>query len=141
MGGGFGWIIPNITIDSKGPINRLMNTIHHELRHAKQTYYAINMKPDEFLKAIREAHKGTAFERVVNSITPEEILKSFRMTKPDKNIVPPKYESFVDNVIQGERTRTYSSEYFGEEYWNNFIEKDARSAGEIIAKLFGLITK
>ena len=141
MSGGFGWIIPDITIDSKGPIKRLMNTIHHELRHAKQTYYAINMKPDEFLSTIREARRGTAFENVVNSITPEEILKSFGQTKPDKNIVPKTYESFVDNVIQGERNRTYSCDYFGKDYWDNFLEKDARSAGESIAKLFGLMAK
>ena len=141
MGGGFGWIMPEITIDSKGRIKRLMNTIHHELRHAKQTYYAINMKPDEYLAAMRTARKGTNFENLVSSYTPEEILKIFGMSKPNKHIVPSKYESFVDNVIQGEKKRTYSADYFGPEYMNNFLEVDARSAGESMAKLFGLMTK
>ena len=87
---------------------------------------------------MKDAKKGTLFEKYIPTV--EDMLEPFNMTKPDKSIVPSKYKSFVENVIQGAKEHTYSVET-GEEYFNNINEVDARFAGESIAKLFGLMAK
>ena len=128
---------PEVDISSATLKERLMNVIHHEFRHVKQTFYAVNAEPDRYVQAMKETNKGC--EECVPTV--ENMLKPFNMTKPDKSIVPSKYKSFVENVIQGAKERKYDTGETGEEYINNINEVDARFAGESIAKLFGLMAK
>lgn len=138
-GGSFCPSFARVNISSTNPIERLMNVIHHEFRHAKQAFYAVNAEPDRYVQAMKEAKKGTIFEK--NIPTAEDILKPFNMTKPDKSLVPNKYKSFVEDVIQGAKEHTYCAGETGEKYITNKNEIDARFAGESIAKLFGLMAK
>lgn len=126
-----------VDISSAALKERLMNVIHHELRHAKQTFYALNAEPDRYVQAMKEANKG--IEYCIPTV--EKMLEPFNMTKPDKSIVPNKYKSFVEDVIQGTKERKYDGGETGKEYINNIKEVDARFAGESIAKLFGLMAK
>lgn len=137
-GGGYAPSFEEVEISSSNPTERLMNVIHHELRHVKQTYFAVNAQPERYVQALREAKQGTVFENYVPNV--EEMLKPFNMMKPNKDIVPSEYTNFVEDVIRGAKEHTYSVER-GEAYWNNPCEIDARFAGESIAKLFGLIAK
>lgn len=127
-----------VEISSANSIERFMNVIHHELRHVKQTFYTVNAEPDRYVQAMKDAKKGTLFEKYIPTV--EDMLKPFNMTKPDKTKVPSKYKSFVEDMIQGAKEHTYSVET-DEEYFNNINEVDARFAGESIAKLFGLMAK
>lgn len=125
-----------VLISSGEPLERLMNIIHHEFRHAKQTYYAVNAEPDRYVQAINQGRKSK------QRCSVEEILKPFNMTKPDKTLVPEEYKSFVEDVIQATTEQNYNgAEFVGEAYRNNGNEVDARFAGESIAKLFGLMAK
>ena len=128
---------PEVDISSAALKERLMNVIHHELRHVKQTFYAVNAEPDRYVQAMKEANKG--IEYCIPTV--EQMLEPFNMTKPDKSIVPNKYKSFVEDVIQGTKERKYDGGETGKEYINNIKEVDARFAGESIAKLFGLMAK
>ena len=124
-----------VIISSHSHVNRLMNTIHHELRHVKQSYLAINAKPKQYVKALHG--NDEALKRI---ITEEAVLKPFNLTKPNKKLVSNNYNTFIENVIEGAKNRhTYSG--YGEAYHTNITEVDARFAGESIAKLFGLMAK
>lgn len=139
IGGSYCPGFANVDISSANSKERLMNIIHHELRHVKQTFYAINAEPDRYVQAMKEAKKGTIFEKYIP--TAENILKPFNMTKPDKSLVPNKYKSFVEDVIQGTKEHTYDVGETGEKYITNKTEIDARFAGESMSKLFGLMAK
>lgn len=129
----------NVDISSTNPTERFMNIIHHEFRHLKQIFYAVNAEPNGYIQALKESMKGTIAEKYLPTI--EDILKPFNMVKPDKSKVPNKYKSFVEKVIQGVKERTYCGGEVGQEYINNINEVDARFAGESMANLFGLMAK
>lgn len=139
MGGGYAPSFDFVSVSSANPKERLMNIIHHEFRHVKQTFYAVNAEPDRFVQAMKEAKKGTVGEKYIPTV--EKILKPFNMTKPNKNLVPKEYKTFVEDVIQGAKEQTYCG-HDGKDlqkYINNKQEIDARFAGESMAKLFGLM--
>lgn len=137
-GGGYAPSFEEVEISSSNPTERLMNVIHHELRHVKQAYFAVNMQPERYVQAIKESQQASGFAEYMPGA--EEILKPFNMTKPNKDIVPSEYANFVEDVIKGAREHVSSAENH-DAYWNNPLEIDARFAGESIAKLFGLMTK
>jgi hypothetical protein len=126
-----------VEISSSNDIKRLMNVIHHELRHVKQTYLAINAKPREYVKAL--TGNDEALKRI---ITEEAVLKPFNLTKPNKKLVSKNYNALIEDIIEGAKLRhTYSGDCHGEAYRTNKMEVDAYFAGESIAKLFGLMAK
>lgn len=136
IGGGYAPSFDFVSVCSTNSKERLMNIIHHEFRHVKQIFYAVNAEPDRLVQAMKEAKKGTEGEKYIP--TAEQILKPFNMTKPNKNLVPKEYKTFVEDVIQGAKEQTYCGGETGEEYLTNKREIDARFAGESMAKLFGL---
>ena len=138
-GGGYCPAFEQVDIGSNNPIERLMNVVHHELRHVKQTYFAINSQPERYVQAMKDSKKGTVFEQYIPTI--EDILKPFNLAKPNKDIVPKGCNDFVESVIKGAKEHTYSATEMGDIYHNATHEVDARFAGESIAKLFGLMAK
>ena len=123
--------------------NKLVDVIHHELRHVKQKYfsccldekgyfkiYAKNFIQDRpFIKPTEKNLETAALNALDDA---KKIWKEFSR----KNL-PDKYEDYAKKCLENYRNYTDGLVNFNK-YQNQFMEEDARFAGESIAKLFGL---
>ena len=104
------------------------NTIHHELRHLKQRYYAFHYAPDEYVKASQPK----------NFDIPQEIFEHIFGVPMGKNGIPKAYLNFAENSARS--TSNYcpaSASTSG--YFAQWAEKDAYKAGNDITNFFGIV--
>ena len=129
-----------IIISSNESTERLMNIIHHELRHMKQCQLGVNYNPELYEKKLYEQLKSVLDKESLDTYcSVKNILNQFNQTKPDINIVPVEYKDLAKKISEHIRDPKYNEH--GKEYFDDLLEVDARFAGESIAKLFGLIAK
>lgn len=152
-----------ISITPKCSRTQMLDTIHHEFRHAKQHNIIFNLYPEEYLGA-RVIVDSYAVEMIKKGLTVKDInieelwskaLKEYREKGIDltnrknklrmenykeilqkyfvKEPVPDKYKQWADKCKNGMRNYVGSQVNFTE-YWNNFTEIDARYAGRKMSK-------
>lgn len=119
-----------ISITPKGLKHRkgILDTIHHEFRHAKQHEYLGTL--DDM-----RAYGDNIIDSVGSSAISDpasfakKIISDFYKSK--ENAVPKHLKEWYDKCRQG--ASNYTLDNFSE-YWNNFTEQDARKAGRTIEK-------
>lgn len=146
----------NIAHDRK----KMLEYVHHELRHAKQDFCAFNFDPEaavrahmendynsvlngtaqmsEFIRPIYSKYKD--FDEFYQAMTPvkENILKTVRekfgLKEFSRNLITKSQYEFAQKCIEASRTTVDSKmNYTG--YYNNFLEGgDAYPAGINISK-------
>ena len=132
----------------------IVDTIHHELRHALQYKYALSVN-DELAKQSIQMHvigflgnKRQTFDEYEKSLLtmddmtrnlfcsllkkdpiPQRIIEKYRSCICGKDfVVPEKYRDFANKCAKG-NLNYKSGEGHRLEYFDNFLEKDARNAG------------
>ena len=133
----------------------IFNTVHHELRHAKQSYWMANYSPEKYCRAFCERENGRVLKEAFNNKTYEEILKDKKLKAvldtiiPDyykkcfngelsKNNVPEKLYEYIEKCIKAEKNYVLWDKNY-KEYHANFLEEDARKAGASLDKLLNFI--
>jgi len=124
--------LSSVDISRRNKRTKLLNTVHHELRHIKQTYYALCLDKDKTMRA--QWPKGHKYYQDVADDTIEQIEKRFGKLSPDK--VSDEYKGFALKCIEGkEKYADAHKDIVG--YWTNFLEQDARKAGDLADKYIG----
>lgn len=156
--------IGNLTISSKANRKGMVNFIHHELRHSKQhdimisenvQKYAYNVfkrkstietfKQHGLYQPIYDAVKQTATAKAMSEKEINEIVIDILAERHGKSMIAElkkqglgaiKYENLGKDFV--EKLFNASSNYNDTnpiKYYFNFLEKDARNAGETMQKL------
>lgn len=121
---GFTNPLGDITIKSTIEHRKIIDTIHHELRHLKQRQYAFNLSPEEYVK----------YNQPKNGTIPQEVFE-YALGKVDISNVSIEYLEFAQNSQKG--VLSYRSVKDNtNDYFTQWIEQDAYNAGQEIAKLF-----
>ncbi len=128
----------NVQIRSDIPREKVLETIHHELRHHKQHYYAYNLSPETYMKAVNKkieiftGGKRKDNWKDINKFN--EWLSSNLGEQPSVSNVPEQYVPFAQKCTKAIETYViaHDDRYA---YWNNYLEKEARNAGKIISEL------
>lgn len=109
----------------------MLNTMHHEFRHAKQHKYLGT--PDTLLKYAEDRVWKMFDDSVLMEMSPidraKKIVSDFYKLQADE--APEHLKEWVAKC--GEGASNYTLENF-DKYWNNFTERDARFAGRTIEK-------
>ena len=122
-----------ISITPEGLKHRkhILNTMHHEFRHAKQHEYlgtpdAMNTFADNFIDKLDD-------KKIAAMGGPDKLASKIKdmFFQTRENQVPKHLKEWYDKCRQG--ASNYTLENFSE-YWNNFTEQDARKAGRTIEK-------
>lgn len=123
----------------------ILNTMHHEMKHKQQEYFMMNYSGSlkEFIKNIspiplnkKDLSKEYLEEMIKNN---PKWLEQFNLRELDKNLVPEKYKEYVEKLLKDVKTYKEAEHVNGKinkEYYENFLEIDARNAGSKIEKLF-----
>lgn len=121
-----------VSIKTTAKRKDLGNIIHHELRHIKQDYYAINYDAERFINPINAKKTGVLAKY---KSTPKDFEEMWGI-KFDKNNVPEKYQEFAKKVLDNlEHYIEPTIDCNG--YRHQFIEEDAYNCGnkiEVIIK-------
>lgn len=122
---GFTTPIGDVYINKNISPKQMMETIHHELRHFQQRYYAYNLDPDGFVKVSQPK----------NMELPKEMFEVVYGGKADSSKISGHMEyaqKAKDGII------TYRSYKNGVgDYRSQWVESDAYWAGGIMGKLLG----
>ena len=121
--------------------NRVVNTVHHELRHAKQANMMMNYSPLESVRAILKS-QGAPFERFLDDRSflnrmCDNYFRGHGVTR-EPNSVPKSLEEYVKKLIKAQEKYVEGRLVNGKpnsEYYNNFKEVDARKCGESLEKV------
>ncbi len=143
--------------------SHMLDTIHHEFRHAKQHNAIYNLYPEEYLgvRAIVDSYAEKMMDKNIKleDINIEELwakaLKEFKEKGIDltnkknkarmefykepleksfvKETVPDKYKEWAEKCKDGARNYVSQDKNFVD-CWNNFTEVDARFAGRKMSK-------
>lgn len=153
-GGGWHAHINTVFCKSNKSAEDYFSTIHHELRHAKQTQAVVEnlsdkeyedyfkkmcyrcAKDDEHLKHIKSYEE---FEQKV--LTPDFLEITMKASKGLARKNPPTNEKtleFAKKMLEAEKNYVDADKDM-EKYWNADNEKDARDAELKMIKLFGLL--
>ena len=127
-----------IMIDPSTEIGKIMNTVHHEMRHMKQNFYAVNYDPQRYkISLARKIDVDITCkesEEVLDE-TLDEIKKYFNLQKFSKTNIPNERINFAKQSLEG--CETYVDAHKNSKaYYENFKEVDAYHTGELIDKLF-----
>ncbi|MCQ2739214.1 MAG: hypothetical protein MJ237_03175 [bacterium] len=155
-----------LNITPNCPLNRMINTMTHEFRHAKQHELVINYSTESRLEALflimKQKNRNTEEFRKLLDIVGDEIIEKYpkensdtilrkaledtRITRylennfgklsPDN--IPKEYEEYTQKLIEARKKYKLPEEDF-DAYWNNFTEQDARNAGQKISRLLWFI--
>ena len=101
------------------------NTIHHELRHLKQRYYAFHYAPSEYVKANQPR----------NFAISQEVFEHVFGAPMGKNGIPKAHLEFAENSARGISNYCPSSKN-ASGYFAQWTEKDAYKAGNDITNFF-----
>jgi hypothetical protein len=139
-----------VTIDPSIEIAQVQNAMHHEMRHMKQHYFAVNYDPQAFVEALSNRDMSLGFLPKVNlskkqwdevlEASLDDLKESFNLKDFSKDNVPAELRRYTQKCIDAQRDYADPNVDY-DKYWNSFVEVDARFAGESMAKLFGLRVK
>jgi hypothetical protein len=129
-----------VEFDPSTEIARVQNAMHHEMRHMKQHYLAVNYDPQSYINAasnhvpkeFKLDKKG--FDEVLEDSL-NDIKESFNLRDFSGDNVPVELREYAQKCIEAERNYVDAHENY-DKYYNNFLEIDARHAGSEIDKLF-----
>ena len=128
----------NVEIRSDIPREKVLETIHHELRHHKQHYYAYNLSPEMYMKAVNKKIEiltdGKRKDNWKDINKFNEWLSSNLGEQPSKYNVPIQYIPFAEKCTKAIESYVIAHDDMNA-YWNNFVEQDARNTGKQIAEL------
>lgn len=128
----------NVEIRSDIPREKVIETIHHELRHHKQHYFAYNLSPETYMKAVNKKIEiltgGKRKDNWKDINRFNDWLSENLGERPSKSNVPSQYIPFAIKCTKAIETYVIAQDDM-QAYWNNFVEKDARSTGKKIAEL------
>ena len=135
-----------VNINKDADHKQLLKTMHHEMKHKQQEYFMMNYSGDvnTYVKNISHAN---ITDKELNPEIIQDILgdnkkwlEQFNLKKLEKNKVPEKYKEYVEKLLKDVKTYKEVTKVNGTEqinYYNNFLEVDARNAESKIAKLLG----
>ena len=131
----------NINKDRK-PLE-ILNTMNHEMKHKQQEYFMMNYCGDAKTcveNFTANVHKGKLSNSFIKELLAENPnwLKQFNLKKLDKNNVPEKYREYTEHLLKDLKIYEESKIIDGKinkEYYDNFLEVDARNAGDKMRKL------
>ena len=135
-----------VNINKDADHKQLLKIMHHEMKHKQQEYFMMNYSGDvnTYLKNISHAN---ITDKELNPEFIQDILgdnkkwlEQFNLKKLEKNKVPEKYKEYVEKLLKDVKTYKEVTKANGTEqinYYDNFLEVDARNAGSKIAKLLG----
>lgn len=127
-----------IMIDPSEKIEKIMGLVHHEMRHMKQNFYAVNYDPQRYKNAlVRNVDVDITSEEseVVLNDTLDEIKEIFNLKTFSKTNIPKERINFAKQSLEG--CETYVDVHIDDKaYFKNIKEVDAYHIGELIDKLF-----
>ena len=127
-----------IMIDPSEKIEKIMGLVHHEMRHMKQNFYAVNYDPQRYKNALaRNVDVDITSEEseVVLNDTLDEIKEIFNLKTFSKTNIPKERINFAKQSLEG--CETYVDVHIDDKaYFKNIKEVDAYHIGELIDKLF-----
>ena len=133
--------VASVKINKNIRNSRIINTVHHELRHVKQANLMINYSPLEYARAVLKS-KGKPFEAYLNDLNflramNDKYYRTHGVTR-NPNSVPKSLEDYVKKLIKAQEV--YVEGYLvngkpNKEYYNNFKEVDARKCGDSLEKI------
>lgn len=127
-----------IMIDPSAKIEEIMGLVHHEMRHMKQNFYAVNYDPQRYINALtRNLDVDITSEKaeVVLNDTLNEIKEIFNLKTFSKTNIPKERINFAKQSLEG--CETYVDAHIDDKaYFQNIKEVDAYHIEELIDKLF-----
>ncbi len=127
-------ISPNISLKN------ILGTMHHEMRHMKQHFYAVNYDPQAYIFTLTtrnnniEGLSKEELEEVLDDCL-KDIREGLNLKCFDRNNIPKEQIQYAQKCL--EACKTYVDGHTDiNAYYNNFKEVDARYAGGLIDKLF-----
>lgn len=143
--GGFVYKLePYININRDRKYFEIIESMNHEMKHKQQEYFMMNYSNDKktWIKNISKTKLSARDlnDKSVNNFLKEhpEWMKQFNLEKLDKNNVPEKYKEYVEHLLKDlksyEEAKLIDGN-FNKNYYDNFLEADARNAGEKMKKL------
>ncbi len=137
--GGAAEIMNRIEIDPNQPIEQIQGTMHHEMRHMKQNYYAVNYDPHAYNQALyRNIDIAPLTEKELKEVLDsnlDDIKDMFNLKIFSKENIPKEQMKYAEQCLEACKTYIDGHTDFNS-YYKNFKEKDARFAGGLIDKLF-----
>jgi hypothetical protein len=138
--GGAANVCDRVEIDPSTKIARLQNVIHHEMRHMRQHYLAVNYDPQAYINAVcnRVLKNHQLSKKELNVVLEDSlnrIKESFNLRNFSEDNVPVELREYAQKCIDASRNYVNGHENY-DKYWNSFVEVDARHAGSEIDKLF-----
>lgn len=122
---GFTDPLGEIIIRSDIPNDKIFNTIHHELRHVKQNYYAFNFDAEEFVK----------LSQPKNMEIPKEVFECAYNCTPGKENIEEEYMDFAEkSLVSKQGYCAASKDEAG--YLSQWCEEDAFRVGNKMESLF-----
>ena len=132
--GGAAQLCTRIMVDPSSQIEQIQGIIHHEMRHMKQNYYAVNFDPQGYKYALRSDSDVKLSEEVRDDCM-LDIKNMFNLKAFSRNNIPAEQINYAEKCLEGSKSYVDGHKNFAA-YYNNFKEVDARYAGGLIDKLF-----
>ena len=136
--GGAAVLSNRVKIDPSQRLELIQGVMHHEMRHLKQNFYAVNYDSQAYKYALRndysEKLSKKELEEVLDSCL-EDMREMFNLKCFDRNNIPKEQIQYAKKCLEGRKTSVDGHKDFNS-YYNNFLEVDARHAGGLIDKLF-----
>lgn len=134
--GGAGVLSNKIIIDPSQRLKLIQGVMHHEMRHIKQNFYAVNYDSQAYKYALGNDYNLSKkdLEEVLDSCL-EDMGEIFNLKCFDRNNIPKEQIQYAKKCLEGRKTYVDGHTDFNS-YYNNFLEVDARHAGGLIDKLF-----
>lgn len=128
-----------VEIDPGSKIEQIQGIMHHEMRHMKQNYYAVNYDPHVYSQTLcRGTEMAPLTEKelkeVLDSVL-DDIKNIFNLKRFSKENIPKEQLKYAKECLEGRKTYVDGHTDY-KAYYNNFNEVDARHAGGLIDKLF-----
>lgn len=136
--GGAAVLSNRVEIDPSQRLELIQGVMHHEMRHMKQNFYAVNYDPQAYKYALRNGYSEKLskkeLEEVLDSCL-EDMQEVFNLKFFDRNNIPKEQLQYAKECLEGRKTYVDGHTDFNS-YYNNFLEVDARHSGGLIDKLF-----
>lgn len=128
-----------IMIDPSAKIEKIMGLVHHEMRHMKQNFYAVNYDPQRYkislARNIEDIDITSKQREEILDETLNDIKKVFNLETFSKTNIPKERINFAKQSLEG--CETYVDAHIDDEaYFKNIKEVDAYHIEELIDKLF-----
>jgi hypothetical protein len=134
-----------VKINPSIKLKKVQNTLHHEMRHMKQFYFELNYDPKTFISDIDKTFSKIAKENNLSEREAKEVYDSiiedkgkiFNLKSVSIDNIPAELREYVKKCLEASKNYVSGKKNY-KQYYNNYIEQDARYAGRKICELFGL---